>query len=178
MDRVGADFDLCLKMVRERLGANAVPIQVPLGSGELFTGVIDLIRQAEIVYDDESLGKKYVEGPVPAALKDTVAEMRHHMLESVVEHDDAVLHKYLEEHELTEDEIRRVVRRATIAGKVVPVLCGAAVKNKGVQALLAALVNSRPTPVAAPGIQANPPHHGATHCTGQPSDAEPFAALA
>src|SRR5213596_2551129 len=136
MDRVGADFDLCLKMVRERLGANAVPIQIPLGSGELFTGVIDLIRQVEIVYDDESLGKKYVEGPVPAALKDTVADMRHHMLESVVEHDDAVLHKYLEEHELTEDEIRRVVRRATIAGKVVPVVCGAAFKNKGVHALV------------------------------------------
>src|SRR6266581_2007771 len=89
MDRVGADFDLCLKMVRERLGANAVPIQIPLGSGELFTGVIDLIRQVEIVYDDESLGKKYVEGPIPAALKDTVADMRHHMLESVVEHHDA-----------------------------------------------------------------------------------------
>src|SRR5437867_1066029 len=119
MDRVGADFDLCLKMVRERLGANAVPIQIPLGSGELFTGVIDLIRQVEIVYDDESLGKKYVEGPVPAALKDKVAEMRHHMLESVVEYDDAILHKYLEEHELTDDEIRTVLRKATISGKVV-----------------------------------------------------------
>src|ERR1041385_7268879 len=178
MDRVGADFDLCLKMVRERLGANAVPIQVPLGSGELFTGVIDLIRQVEIVYDDESLGKKYVEGPVPAALKDTVAEMRHHMLESVVEHDDAVLHKYLEEHELTEDEIRRVVRRATIAGKVVPVLCGAAFKNKGVQALLDAVVDYLPSPVDVPGVQGHLPHHDATHVTRQASDDEPFAALA
>src|SRR2546422_426277 len=99
MDRVGADFEMCLKMVRERLGGNVVPIHLPLGSGELFTGIIDLIRQVEIVYDDESLGKKYVEGPVPAALKDKVAEMRHHLLESVVEYDDAVLHKYLEEHE-------------------------------------------------------------------------------
>src|SRR5438094_421497 len=136
MDRVGADFDMCLKMVRDRLGANAVPIQLPLGSGELFTGVVDLIRQVEIVYDDASLGKKYVEGPVPAALKDRVAEMRHHLLESVVEQDDAILHKYLEEHQLTEDEIRTVLRKATISGKVVPVLCGAAFKNKGVQALL------------------------------------------
>ncbi|PYP68072.1 MAG: elongation factor G, partial [Gemmatimonadetes bacterium] len=178
MDRVGADFDLCLKMVRERLGANAVPIQIPLGSGELFTGVIDLIRQVEIVYDDESLGKKYVEGPVPAALKDTVADMRHHMLESVVEHDDAVLHKYLEEHELTEDEIRRVVRRATIAGKVVPVVCGAAFKNKGVQALLDAVVDYLPSPVDVPGVQGHLPHHDATHVTRQASDDEPFAALA
>jgi len=155
-----------------------VPIQIPLGSGELFTGVIDLIRQVEIVYDDESLGKKYVEGPVPAALKDTVADMRHHMLESVVEHDDAVLHKYLEEHELTEDEIRRVVRRATIAGKVVPVVCGAAFKNKGVQALLDAVVDYLPSPVDVPGVQGHLPHHDATHVTRQASDDEPFAALA
>ncbi len=169
MDRVGADFDLCLKMVRERLGANAVPIQIPLGSGELFTGVIDLIRQVEIVYDDESL---------PSALKDTVADLRHHMLESVVEHDDAVLHKYLEEHELTEDEIRRVVRRATVAGKVVPVLCGAAFKNKGVQALLDAVVDYLPSPVDVPGIQGHLPHHDATHVTRRASDDEPFAALA
>src|SRR6266550_1458395 len=97
MDRVGADFEMCVKMVRERLGANVVPIHLPLGSGELFTGIIDLVRQVEIVYDDESLGKKYVEGPVPAALKDRVAEMRHHLLESVVEQDDAVRHPSDEE---------------------------------------------------------------------------------
>ncbi len=95
MDRVGADFEMCVRMVRERLGANAVPIQLPLGAGELFTGIIDLVRQVEIVYDDASLGKKYVEGPVPAALRARVAEMRHHLLEAVVEHDDAILHKYL-----------------------------------------------------------------------------------
>src|SRR6266849_1289504 len=128
MDRVGADFEMCVKMVRERLGANVVPIHLPLGSGELFTGIVDLIRQVEIVYDDDdaSLGKKYVEGPVPAALKAKVAEMRHHLLESIVEQDDAILHKYLEEHELSEDEIRTVLRKATISGKVVPVLAGAA----------------------------------------------------
>src|SRR6266699_3907197 len=89
MDRVGADFEMCVKMVRERLGANVVPIHLPLGAGELFTGIIDLVRQVEIVYDDDSLGKKYVEGPVPAALKDKVKEMRHHLLESIVEQDDA-----------------------------------------------------------------------------------------
>src|SRR5207245_10315744 len=122
-------------MVRDRLGANVVPIHLPLGAGELFTGIIDLIRQVEIVYDDESLGKKYVEGPVPAALKDKVAEMRHHLLESVVEYDDAVLHKSLEEHELTDDEIRTVRRQATTSGKVVPMPAGAALQHKAVQAL-------------------------------------------
>src|SRR5213594_3200652 len=178
MDRVGADFEMCVRMVRERLGANVVPIHLPLGSGELFTGIIDLIREVEIVYDDESLGKKYVEGPVPAALKDKVKEMRHHLLEAIVEQDDAILHKYLEEHELTEDEIRTVLRKATVAGHVVPVLCGAAFKNKGVQALLDAVVDLLPSPVEVPAIQGHLPHHDATHATRRAADDEPFAALA
>jgi elongation factor G len=179
MDRVGADFDRCLKMVRERLGANAVPIQLPLGAGELFTGIIDLVRQVEIVYaDDESLGKNYVEGPVPAALKNKVAELRHQLLEAVVEHDDAILHKYLEEHALTEDEIRTVLRKATVAGHVVPVLCGAAFKNKGVQALLDTVVDLLPSPVDVPAMQGHLPHHDATHATRKAADDEPFAALA
>src|SRR6059036_1766071 len=178
MDRVGADFEMCVKMVRERLGANVVPIHLPLGSGELFTGIVDLVRQMEIVYDDDSLGKKYVEGPVPAALKDKVKEMRHHLLESIVEQDDAILHKYLEEHELSEDEIRTVLRKATISGKVVPVLAGAAFKNKGVQALLDAVVDYLPAPVDVPAIQGHLPHHDATHALRKAADEEPFSALA
>jgi elongation factor G len=180
MDRVGADFEMCVKMVRERLGANVVPIHLPLGSGELFTGIIDLIRQVEIVYDDDdaSLGKKYVEGPVPAALREKVKEMRHHLLESIVEQDDAILHKYLEEHELSEDEIRTVLRKATISGKVVPVLAGAAFKNKGVQALLDAVVDFLPSPMDVPAIQGHLPHHDATHALRKAADEEPFSALA
>ncbi|MGE5143692.1 MAG: elongation factor G [Acidobacteriota bacterium] len=178
MDRVGADFDRCLKMVRERLGANAIPIQLPLGSGELFTGVIDLIRQIEIVYDDETLGKKYVEGPVPAALQEKVAALRHELLEAVVEHDDAILHKYLEGQALTEEEIRTVLRKATIAGHVVPVISGAAFKNKGVQQLLDAVVDYLPAPVDVAAIQGHLPHHDATHAARHASDEEPFAALA
>src|SRR5712691_479392 len=178
MDRVGADFDMCLRMMRERLGAKAVPIQLPLGAGELFTGIVDLVRRVEIVYDDESLGKRYVEGPVPVALQARVTELRHQMLEAVVEHDDAILHKYLEEHELTEDEIRTVLRKATVAGHVVPVLCGAAFKNKGVQALLDAVVDYLPSPVDIPAIQGHLPHHDATHATRRAADDEPFAALA
>src|SRR5260221_3132094 len=95
MDRVGADFDMCLRMVRERLGAKAFPIQIPLGSGELFTGLIDLVRQIEIVYDDETLGKKYVEGPVPAALQDKVKQLRHELLEACAEDLHPVLDKIL-----------------------------------------------------------------------------------
>jgi elongation factor G len=178
MDRVGADFTRCLTMVRERLGAKAIPIQLPLGSGELFTGVIDLIREIEIVYDDETLGKKYVEGPIPAALKEQVKTLRHELLEAVVEHDDAILHKYLEEHVLSEDEIRTVLRKATIAGHVVPVICGAAFKNKGVQQLLDAVIDYLPAPVDVAAIQGHLPHHDATHAERHASDEEPFAALA
>ncbi len=178
MDRVGADFDMCLRMVRERLGAKAFPIQIPLGSGELFTGLIDLVRQIEIVYDDETLGKKYVEGPVPAALQDRVKQLRHELLEACVEHDDAILHKYLEEHELTEEEIRRVIRKATVAGHIVPVICGAAFKNKGVQALLDAVVDYLPSPVDIPPIKGHLPHHDATHAERPATDDAPFAALA
>jgi elongation factor G len=178
MDRVGADFDRCLSMVRERLGAKAIPIQLPLGSGELFTGVIDLIRQIEIVYDDESMGKKYVEGPVPQALEAKVADLRHQLLEAIVEHDDAILHKYLEGQALSEEEIRLVLRKATIAGHVVPVIAGAAFKNKGVQQLLDAVVDYLPAPIDVPAIQGHQPHHDATHIERHASDDEPFAALA
>ncbi len=178
MDRVGADFDRCLQMVRERLGAKAIPIQLPLGSGELFTGVIDLIRQIEIVYDDDSMGKKYVEGPVPQALQAKVAELRHQLLEAVVEHDDEILHKYLDSHALSEDEIRLVLRKATIAGHIVPVIAGAAFKNKGVQQLLDAVIDYLPSPMDVPPMQGHQPHHDATHIERHASDDEPFAALA
>src|SRR3989441_3991977 len=147
-------------MVRERLGANVVPVHLPLGAGELFTGIIDLIRQV----DD--------------AGEDKVKEMRHHLLESIVEQDDAILHKYLEEHELSEDEIRTVLRKAKISGKVVPVLAGAAFKNKGVQALLDAVVDYLPAPVDVPAIQGHLPHHDATHALRKAADEEPFSALA
>ena len=178
MDRVGADFDMCLRMVRERLGAKAFPIQIPLGSGELFTGLVDLVRQIEIVYDDETLGKKYVEGPVPAALQEKVKQMRHELLEACVEHDDVILHKYLEGQALTEEEIRSVIRKATVAGHIVPVICGAAFKNKGVQALLDAVVDYLPAPTDIPPIKGHLPHHDATHAERPASDDAPFAALA
>jgi elongation factor G len=178
MDRVGADFDRCLAMVRDRLGAKAYPIHVPLGSGELFTGLIDIIRQVEIVYDDETMGKKFVEGPIPAAMHEVVKKLRHELLEAAVEHDDAILRKYLDGQELTEDEVRSVVRKATVAGHIVPVLCGAAFKNKGVQPLLDAVVDFLPAPIDIPPIKGHLPHHDATQAERKASDDEPFAALA
>src|SRR5881296_1252822 len=177
MDRVGADFDMCLKMVRDRLGTKAVPIQLPLGSGELFTGLIDLVREIEIVYDDDTLGKKYVEGPIPAAMKEQVAKLRHEMIEACVESDDAILHKYLEDHKLTEEEIRTVIRKATVTGTIVPVICGASFKNKGVQALLDAVIDYLPSPIDIPPVQGLNPETRQTE-ERKASDEAPFSALA
>jgi elongation factor G len=178
MDRVGADFDRCLEMVRERLGAKAYPVQYPLGSGELFTGLIDLVRQVEVVYDDASLGVNWVEGPVPDAFREKVAELRHQLIEAAVEHDEELLHRYLEGHELTEEELRRAIRKATIAGAMVPVFCGAAFRNKGIQRLLDGIVDYLPSPLDIPAVRGHLPHHDETLVERRASDDEPFSALA
>ncbi|GBD31326.1 MAG: elongation factor G [Gemmatimonadales bacterium] len=178
MDRVGADFDRCLQMVRERLGAKAYPVQYPLGSGELFTGLIDIVRQVEVVYDEASLGVNWVEGPIPDAFREKIAELRHQLVEAAVEHDEELLHKYLEGHELSEDELRRAIRKATIAGAMVPVFCGAAFRNKGVQRLLDGIVDYLPSPLDVPAVRGHLPHHDETFVERRASDDEPFSALA
>ena len=178
MDRVGADFDRCLEMVRERLGARAFPVQYPLGSGELFTGLIDVVRQVEVVYDEESLGAEWVERDVPEVFKEQIATLRHQLIEAAVEHDDELLTKYLDGQDLTEDEIRRAIRQATIAGHLVPVFCGSAFKNKGVQRLLDGVIDYLPSPLDVPAIKGHLPHHDETFVERAPSDDEPFSALA
>jgi len=177
MDRVGADFLNVVKMIRERLGANAHPLQIPLGEGELYTGLIDLIRQVEIVYNDESLGSEWTEGPVPDALVDQVAELRHELIEAAVEHDEELLEKYLEGQELTEDEVRQAVRKATLANAITPVLCGSAFKNKGVQRLLDAVVEFLPSPVDVPPVEGHL-QYSETLASRIAEDEAPFSALA
>jgi len=178
MDRVGADFERCLAMIKDRLGAKAFPIQYPLGSGELFTGHIDILRRVEVVFDEASLGAKFVEGPVPDALKERVEQLRHEVLEAAVEHDDELLEKYFAGQELSEPEIRRAIRKATLAGAMVPVICGAAFKNKGVQQLLDAVIDFLPAPVDVQAIQGHLPAHDEHHISRETDDGEPFAALA
>jgi len=178
MDRVGADFDRCVTMVRERLGAHAFPVQYPLGSGELFTGLIDIVRRVEVVYDDDSLGAAWVEGPVPEAFAEQVEAMRHELVEAAVEADDALMAKYLDGAELTEEEIRRAIREATVQGALVPVFCGSAFKNKGVQRLLDGVVDFLPSPVDVPPVEGHLPHHDETVEARPASDGAPFAALA
>ena len=178
MDRVGADFDNVVKEIRERLGAKAYPVQIQLGQGELFTGVVDVIRRVELVFEDESQGKTWQEGPVPAALHDKVEQLRHELVEAAVEYDDALLEKYLGTHELTEEEIRHAVRAATVKLGIVPIFCGAAFKNKAIQQLLDGVVDYLPSPLDIPAIQGHLPHHGEDHSTRHAKDEEPFSALA
>jgi elongation factor G len=179
MDRVGADFERCLAMVRDRLGANAFPVQYPLGTGELFTGLIDVIRQVEVIYNEASFGQEWVEGPVPDAFKEKVAQLRHEVIEAAVEHDEELLEKYLGgEDQLTEDDVRRAIRTATIANKIVPVFCGAAFKNKGVQRLLDGVIDYLPSPLDVPPMKGHLPHHDATFVERPASDEAPFGALA
>ena len=178
MDRVGSDFDQVVKEIRDRLGAKAYPVQYPLGQGELFTGVVDIIRRIEIVYNDEAHGKTWIEGPVPDALRPQVEKLRHELIEAAVEYDDVILEKYLETHELTEDEIRTCVRKATTKLGIVPIFCGAAFKNKGVQQLLDGVVDFLPSPLEIPAMVGHTPAHGEEQITRCASDEEPFAALA
>jgi elongation factor G len=178
MDRVGADFDRCLTMMRQRLGAKAFPVQYPLGTGELFTGLIDVVRQVEVIYDEDSKGVKWVEGPVPEAFRDKVRQLRHELMEAAVEHDEDLLHKYLEGEDITEDELRRAIREATIGGELIPVFCGAAFKNKGIQRLLDGVIDYLPSPLDVPPVLGHLPHHDETFVERRAGDDQPFSALA
>ncbi len=178
MDRVGADFMNVVRMMRDRLGANAHPLQIPLGEGELYTGMVDLIREVKVVYDDESLGARWTEGPVPDALVDQVAELRSALIEAAVEYDEPMLEKYLEGEELTEDEIRGAVRKATLANGITPILCGSAFKNKGVQRLLDAVIDFLPSPIDVPPVTGHLPQQDETEVERPADEEAPFAALA
>jgi elongation factor G len=178
MDRVGANFDRCLAMIRDRLTKRAVPIQLPVGSGELFTGHIDVLRRVEVVFDEATLGKTFTEMPVPEAYVDAVEKARHEVIEAAVEYDDELMTKYLAGEELSFEEIQTAIRKATCAGAIVPVLCGASFKNKGVQALLDAVIDYLPSPVDVPPIKGHLPQHDETIAERCASDKEPFAALA
>jgi len=177
MDRVGADFYFSVQTLIDRLGANPVPIQIPIGRESEYRGSIDLITMKAYVYDDETLGAKYKIEEIPADLVDKAKEYREKMLEAVAEFDDQVMEKYLNGQSLTEEEIRRVVRAGAITMKVTPVLCGSAFKNKGVQQLLDGVVEFLPSPVDIPAVKGIDPNTG-KEVERKPSDTEPFSALA
>ncbi|OGB73417.1 translation elongation factor G [candidate division Kazan bacterium RIFCSPHIGHO2_01_FULL_44_14] len=176
MDRMGADFFFCFKTILDRLGANAVAIQLPIGAAETFKGVVDLVTERAYLYEDD-MGKQITETDIPEEMKAQVKQYRHQLLEKVAETEDKLLEKFLADQVLTEDEIRRAIRQAVIANKFVPVLCGSALKNKGVQKLLDAVVAYLPSPLDIPPVVGIKPGTEET-LTRQASDDEPFTALA
>ena len=147
MDRVGADFDMCVNDIKEKLGGNGVPIQLPIGAEDNFEGIIDLVTMKEYLFKDETMGADYDITEIRAELAEKAEEAREHMIESVVETDDELMEKYFGGEEISEEEIKKALRAATIEGTVVPVLCGTAFKNKGIQPLLDAIVAYMPSPV-------------------------------
>jgi elongation factor G len=177
MDRTGANFERCVDMIRDRLGARPLPIQLPIGDGEHFVGIVDVLRQVELIYDESTLGKNWDERPVRPELQDALEAARLALVEGAVEHDEHLMERYLEGEEISEEELRHAIRMATIAGAMTPVLTGSAFKNKGVQQLLDAVIDYLPAPVDIPAIKGiDPDSEGEVerHAT----DDEPFAALA
>lgn len=177
MDRVGADFYGSVQSIIDRLGAKPVPIQIPIGREADFRGTIDLVRMKGYFYDDETLGAKYKIDEIPQDLLAQATDYREKMLDAVAEFDDQVMEKYLNGHPLTEEEVMRAIRAATISMKITPVLCGSAFKNKGVQQLLDGVVDYLPSPLDIPPVRGIEPNSG-KEVERKSDDAEPFAALA
>ncbi len=175
MDRVGADFDRCLAMMRTRLGTHPVAIQLPLGTEDGFLGVIDLFRNHAIVYREGTLGAQFEEEEIPEPYRAQAKSYRDEMIEAICEQDEALLEKYVHGQQLTEQELKASLRRSTIGIRLVPVVCGSAFKNKGVQPLLDAVVDFLPSPVDIPPVEGLSPK-GET-IQRAPADSEPFAAL-
>jgi elongation factor G len=177
MDRVGADFGNVVAMMSDRLGAKPVPIHWPMFVGEQFQGVVDLVEMKAITYKDESQGSTFEIHDIPRDLVKKAEEARHHLLESVAEYDEQLLDDYLHEKPYTSADLRRALRAGTVSGKINPVLCGSAFKNKGVQPLLDAVVDYLPSPIEMPPVEG---HTTDTfeHVTRKPADDEPFSGLA
>ena len=177
MDRVGADFFMCSNSMIERLGANPVPVQIPIGAEDGFRGPIDLVRMKAVYFDDETLGAKYTEGDVPDGLMPYALEYRDKMLETLADVDENIMEKFLGREEISADEIKTAIRKGTLELKLTPVLCGSAFRNKGVQLLLDAIVDYLPSPLDIPPIVGMLPSDG-SKVVRHADESEPFSALA
>lgn len=179
MDRIGADFSMCVNDIKEKLGANPVPIQLPIGAEDNFEGIVDLIKMHEVVWPvDSDNGQNFEIREIRAELKDQAEELRQHMLESIVETSDELMEKFFGGEEITEEEIRSALRVATIDNVIVPVTCGTAFKNKGVQALLDTIVDYMPAPTDVAMVKGTDMKDPSIEIDREMSDDAPFAALA
>ena len=177
MDRMGADFENAVEMIRDRLGANALPLQIPIGAEEGFEGVVDVLGERALYWDEDELGAETREGEIPADLRGAAASARELAIEAAADHDDELMARYLDGESIDLDTLRKALRRGTIEHGLVPVFCGSAFKNKGVQPLLDAVVDYLPSPVDVPAIEGTRPKDG-ERIKRRADDSEPFAALA
>jgi len=177
MDRVGASFNNAVEMMKTRLGASAIPIQIPLGEEDLFTGVVDIIERKALVWHDGTSGATFEEIEVPDSLVESMENWRNVLLEAVSNYDDDLMEKYLAGEEIPGDQIHRAIRKAVLDAAIVPVLCGAAFKNRGVQPLLDSVIRYLPSPVDLPPVVGHYPHSDKEICR-KASDEEPFSGLA
>ena len=177
MDRIGANFDRCVEMIRDRLGATPVPLQLPIGAEDKFDGVVDLISGEAIIYDKSTKGMEFEIVPIPADMQEAYEQHRHAMLEAVAEEDEVLLEKYLNGEELTREEIIGCLRKATINRAVVPVLCGSAFRNKGVQPLLDAIVDYLPSPADIPPVLGHMPDDETKTVECHCDDGEPLCGM-
>jgi elongation factor G len=178
MDKMGADFEHAIDTIRKRLNARPIAIQLPIGQEDKFKGVIDLFAMKAIIWNDESLGAEYVLEDIPAELQKKAAAFHNQMVETIVENDDDLLHKYMEGETISPDELKASLRKSTIALKVFPVICGTAFKNKGVQPLLDAVVDFLPSPADVPPVKGIDPYHPEKELERAADDKAPLAALA
>ncbi len=178
IDKMGADYEHAIDTLRKRLSAKPVAIQIPIGQEDKFKGVVDLLSMKAIVWHDDTIGAEYATEEIPAELKKKAEAFRAQLVETVAENDDDLLHKFLEGEEITSDELRASLRKSTIELKVFPVVVGTAFKNKGIQPLLDAVVDYLPSPLDAGAVTGTNPDKPGEIVTREPSDSEPFAALA
>ena len=178
MDATGADFFMSVDTIKEKLKANAVPIEIPIGAEQEFEGVVDLVTMESVTYKTEDLGAHPIKGEIPENLKEKAEEYRANLLEELSEIDDTIMMKYLEGEEVSVDEIKAAIRKGTIEKKIFPCLCGSAYKNKGVQALLDAIVDYMPSPLDIPAVQGTDPKDEEKILERKAGDKEPLAALA
>ncbi len=177
MDRAGADFYNVIGMIKERLSANPVPIVLPIGSGDMFTGVIDLIKMEAILYTADD-GSSFEYGEIPADMKEEAAKWRLHLFEEVASYDEKLMEKYLSDEPLLPAEIKNAVRKATLDGSMIPTLCGSAFKNKGVQRTLDAVIDFLPSPLDVGAVKGYDSEDSDKEISRKPADNEPFSALA
>ena len=178
MDRVGGDYFNVLEMMKDRLGANPLPIVIPIGSGELFTGIIDLLDMKAILYNESTLGARFEYSDIPHDMVDEANKWRHHLIEETAAYDEHLLEKYLDGKDISIDELKTAIRKGCIDNTFVPTLCGSAFKNKGVQRLLDAIVDFLPSPVDVGEVLGYDPNDNDIELKREPNTDSPFSALA